>query len=71
MAAAIEYLVAEVMELAGTAAKENKRVRIKPRDIMLAVRNDEELNTLLSHVTFSEGGVIPKIHAVLLPKKTL
>ena len=71
MAAALEYLVAEIMELAGNAAKDNKRARIKPRDIMLAIRNDEELNKLLGNVTFAESGVVPKIHAVLLPKKTL
>lgn len=37
---------------------------------MLAVKNDEELNKLLSHVTISEGGVVPNINQVLLPKKT-
>ncbi len=33
-------------------------------------RNDEELNKLLAHVTITEGGVLPNIQAVLLPKKT-
>ena len=32
--------------------------------------NDEELNRLLAGVTFSQGGVLPNIKAVLLPKKT-
>lgn len=31
-------------------------------------RNDEELNKLFSRVTIAQGGVIPNIHAVLLPK---
>ena len=35
----------------------------------LAVRNDEELNKLLGGVTIASGGVLPNIHAVLLPKK--
>lgn len=70
MAAALEYLVAEVMELAGEAAKENKRTRITPRHITLAVRNDEELNELWKGVIISEGGVLPHIHQVLLPQKT-
>jgi histone H2A len=35
----------------------------------LAVRNDEELNKLLSGVTIAQGGVLPNIHNVLLPKK--
>ncbi|KAK2867618.1 hypothetical protein Q8A67_025735 [Cirrhinus molitorella] len=37
---------------------------------MLAVRNDEELNKLLGGVTIAQGGVLPNIQAVLLPKKT-
>ncbi|KAH8053425.1 histone H2A [Aureococcus anophagefferens] len=36
----------------------------------LAVRNDEELNKLLGTVTIASGGVLPNIHAVLLPKKS-
>ena len=36
----------------------------------LAVRNDEELNKLLAGVTIAQGGVLPNIQAVLLPKKT-
>lgn len=41
-----------------------------PRHLLLAIRNDEELNKLLSHVTIAQGGVLPNIQAVLLPKKT-
>ncbi|GAU99406.1 hypothetical protein RvY_10416 [Ramazzottius varieornatus] len=69
-AAVIEYLVAEVMELAGHAARDNKRGRITPRHIMLAIRNDEELSRLLGDVIIAEGGVIPQIQPVLLKKKT-
>ena len=70
LAAVLEYLAAEVLELSGNAARDNKKTRISPRHIQLAVRNDEELNKLLAHVTISEGGVLPNIQAVLLPKKT-
>ncbi|KAL4424501.1 hypothetical protein ABPG77_006810 [Micractinium sp. CCAP 211/92] len=64
------YLAAEVLELAGNAARDNKKTRIIPRHIQLAVRNDEELSKLLAGVTIAEGGVLPNIHSVLLPKKT-
>ncbi len=67
LAAVLEYLTAEILELAGNAARDNKKVRIVPRHVMLAVRNDEELNKLLADVTIASGGVIPNIHTVLLP----
>ncbi|VDN96012.1 unnamed protein product [Rodentolepis nana] len=69
LAAVLEYLAAEVLELAGNAARDNKKTRIIPRHLQLAVRNDEELNKLLSGVTISQGGVLPNIQSVLLPKK--
>ena len=71
LAAVMEYLAAEILELAGNAARDNKKTRITPRHLQLAVRNDEELNKLMAGVTISNGGVLPNIHAVLLPKKTV
>ncbi|PNH07232.1 Histone H2A [Tetrabaena socialis] len=69
LAAVLEYLTAEVLELAGNAAREHGKRRIVPRHIQLAVRNDEELGKLLGEVTIAFGGALPHIQPELLPKK--
>ncbi|UJR38207.1 hypothetical protein I4U23_030880 [Adineta vaga] len=69
MAGVLEYLVAEVTELAGNAAREDKRRRITPRHIFLAICNDEELNKLCQNATIAEGDVLPHLHEILLQSK--
>merc|ERR1719409_1132975 len=66
LAAVLEYLAAEVLELAGNAARDNKRTRIIPRHIQLAVRNDDELARLMRDTTIAAGGVLPNIHQELI-----
>lgn len=69
LAAVLEYIAAEILELAGNAAKEQKKQRIIPRHIQLAIRNDEELNKFLGNATIASGGVLPHIHAQLMKGK--
>uniref|UniRef100_A0A453GXJ0 Histone H2A n=1 Tax=Aegilops tauschii subsp. strangulata TaxID=200361 RepID=A0A453GXJ0_AEGTS len=65
------WMDSQVLELAGNAAKDNKKTRIVPRHLLLAIRNDQELGKLLAGVTIAHGGVLPNINPVLLPKKAL
>ena len=69
LAAVIEYLAAEILELAGNVANDSKKNRIVPRHIQLAIRNDDELNTLLGNVTIASGGVLPHIPSELVGEK--
>ncbi|KDP41891.1 hypothetical protein JCGZ_26909 [Jatropha curcas] len=71
MAGVLEYLCAEMLELAGNAACHSKKSRISPRHLMLALKMDDELDKLIGNVTISSGGVLPHIHNALMSKKNM
>mmetsp|Transcript_6460 Transcript_6460/g.7017 ORF Transcript_6460/g.7017 Transcript_6460/m.7017 type:complete len:155 (-) Transcript_6460:55-519(-) len=68
LSAVLEYLVAEVLELAGNASRDLKVKRIIPRHIFMAVRGDEELDGLTTEAVLPACGVIPHIHRSLIRK---
>ena len=70
LAAVLEYLSAEVLELAGNAARDKQKTRIIPRHLQFAIRNDEELNKLGFVWVVAQGGVLPNIQSIFLPKKS-
>ncbi|XP_076454797.1 histone H2A-like [Babylonia areolata] len=70
LAAVLEYLAAEVLEVAGQAARKEKKIRILPRHLQLAIRNDGELNKLMSGVTIIQGEMLHNVQSVCVPKTT-
>ena len=69
LAAVLEYLTAELLELSGNNAKLMKRTRIIPRNIFLSVREDAELDQLLGDAVIASGGsTVFNINPYLLKK---
>ncbi|KAJ7245118.1 histone-fold-containing protein [Mycena haematopus] len=76
LAAVLEYLMAELLELAGNCANDMGRKNITPRHILLAIKNDNEgvflspcrVDQLLKKVIIFDGGVLPFIHPQLIPE---
>lgn len=71
LAAVLEYLTAEILELAGNACKDFKLRRITPRHVYLAIRGDDELEKLCRDSIIPQSGIIPCIHSALIPKSSI
>ena len=69
MAAVMEYLCAEVLEVSGDLCKESGKRRLMPRHIELAIRNDDDLARHFQNKTVLGGGVTPYINPCVLKKK--
>ena len=69
MAAVLEYLTAEILELAGEICVEHKKKQIMPKHLNLALRGDGELAQLTAMVTITDSSVVHNIHPALLPTK--
>ena len=69
MAGVLEYLTAEIIELAGNVAEQHKKKQIKPKHLNLGIRSDDELAKLMCEVTIAEGGMLPSINEFFLKKK--
>jgi len=69
LAYTLEYLSAEILEMAGAKAFDSKELVITPQHINQVILDDEEFATLLKDVVITEGGVLPYIHPIHLQKK--
>ena len=69
MAATLQYLTSEILELAGEVTEEKKKKTISPSHMMSAIRGDEELVKLLATIQISSGGTRSNIHPFLRPAK--
>jgi histone H3/H4 len=70
-AAVVEYIIAEILELAGSRTTQETRKVISSGDLFMAINHDEELHKLVKNnlnIEILTGSVIPNIHSILLPK---
>ena len=64
----LEYVVAEILEMAGNQALAGKKHRVTPQHISIALRRDVELNALLGNASVFVGDRLKDVsQAVRLP----
>ncbi|CAJ0922232.1 unnamed protein product, partial [Mesorhabditis belari] len=67
LAAVLEYMTAELLELSGNVSRDAEKRRILPRHLQLSIRNDEELSRLLAKTTIPSGWSAATRLSVSLP----
>ncbi len=60
LAAVLEFLCAEILEASVRTSKAKKRSRIIPRDVIRAVRSDDDLTMLFGKVGLTPDGLLKK-----------
>ena len=68
LAAVLEYLTAEIIEMSADLANQQGRKTIAPKHLNLAIRSDEEMQKMINNTTIHEGGTVSHINDFLLPK---
>lgn len=69
VAAVVEYILDEVIAGAALITRSSKRKALTPQAIQLCVRRDADLSALFKGRNIAGGGVVPGIHAYLMPKR--
>ena len=70
LAASLQYLLEEVLEVAVGVTAQRKQKQIKPSAINVSIKEDAEMSKFVGRLIIRQGGVIPHIHASLLPKNS-
>eukprot|EP00966_Prymnesium_polylepis_P291744 6738240-Prymnesium_polylepis.1 len=67
MTAVLEYVAAEILELAGNHTQSAKRKRVTPEDVILGIRSDRELSKLFGSIAVYTGDKLTGIGDALRP----
>ena len=60
LAAVLEYLVAEILEVSVMVVRQKKKARIVPRFIFLGLKEDQEFQQLFAQTIITGAGVKPQ-----------
>ncbi|PIC51741.1 hypothetical protein B9Z55_002131 [Caenorhabditis nigoni] len=60
LAAVLQYLTSELVDMSVIESKKKNKKRITPRLITLAIKTDNDFNSLFKDITIAQGGVLPK-----------